>query len=194
MAKRKIPTVDELREYLSKEDAYLIDGIVNNKPFVITGPRFPGESIWRSETTLPLMEAAECVGAQREEIWKLCSKIASVTHAPIRMPDYERMKPFAENCNVVDVVLKYFETNEPMYDEERKTLELDIIGYSYCIALISWSDYRRDDCEKQLLNIADLFVKQDKSMCQVLLRNMRVMESCRPNLKPIKELLQKALE
>ena len=194
MAKHKIPTVDELREYLAKEYAYLIDCIENNKPLMITGPKFPGESIWRSETTLPLMEAAECVGAPREEIWKLCSKIASVTHAPIRMPDYERMKPFAENRNVVDAVLKYFETNEPTYDAERKTLELDIVGYAYCIALISWSDYRKDDCEKQLLDIADLFIKQDKSMCNVLLRNMRVMESCRPNLKPIKELLQKALE
>ena len=46
MAKKKIPTVEELREYLRKEDEYRKDCIENNKTYVITGPKFPGESIW----------------------------------------------------------------------------------------------------------------------------------------------------
>lgn len=42
MAKKKIPTVEELRAYIDKEDAYCKDCIENNKTFVITGPKFQG--------------------------------------------------------------------------------------------------------------------------------------------------------
>lgn len=66
MAKKKIPTVEELREYLRKEDEYRKDCIENNKTYVITGPKFPGESIWVSKGTLPLLEAAEAVGTTKE--------------------------------------------------------------------------------------------------------------------------------
>jgi CheY-like chemotaxis protein len=89
MAKKQIPTAEELREYIKNEEAYLKDCIENNKTFVITGPKFPGESIWKAESTLPLMEAAEEVGTSKEEIWELCSKIASATHAPVNKKEYD---------------------------------------------------------------------------------------------------------
>ena len=47
MGKKQVPTASELREYLAKERAYLVDCVKNNKTFVITGPKFPGETIWR---------------------------------------------------------------------------------------------------------------------------------------------------
>ena len=72
MGKKQVPTASELREYLAKERAYLVDCVKNNKTFVITGPKFPGETIWRSKITLPLLEAAEEVGTSNEEIWELC--------------------------------------------------------------------------------------------------------------------------
>lgn len=74
MGKKQVPTASELREYLAKERAYLVDCVKNNKTFVITGPKFPGETIWRSKITLPLLEAAEEVGTSNEEIWELCKK------------------------------------------------------------------------------------------------------------------------
>ena len=64
MGKKQVPTASELREYLAKERAYLVDCVKNNKTFVITGPKFPGETIWRSKITLPLLEAAE-------EVWHI---------------------------------------------------------------------------------------------------------------------------
>lgn len=96
MGKKQVPTASELREYLAKERAYLVDCVKNNKTFVITGPKFPGETIWRSKITLPLLEAAEEVGTSNEEIWELCKKRTQTTHAPVTLKEYQRMLPFAQ--------------------------------------------------------------------------------------------------
>ena len=68
---KKIPTVEELRAYIEKEEAYRKDCIENKKTYVITGPKFPGESIWKAQSTLPLLEAAVEVGTSKEEMWEL---------------------------------------------------------------------------------------------------------------------------
>lgn len=192
MAQKKIPTVEELREYIAKEEAYRKDCIENNKTYVITGPKFPGESIWKSESTLPLLEAAEVVGTPKEEIWELCSKIASATHAPISKKEYERMIPFAEKPSIVDAVLKFLETYVPSYDEESKSLKFDITAYYYCYALISLSDYRQKDCEKLLWDTVNYFIEKDKDRGSILLRNMKVLERSRSFLTPMKEKLEEA--
>lgn len=33
----------------------------------------------------------------KEKIWKYCKKIASFSHAPIKLKDYQRMLPFSED-------------------------------------------------------------------------------------------------
>lgn len=192
MAQKKIPTAEELREYIAKEEAYRKECIENNKTYVITGPKFPGESIWKSESTLPLLEAAEVVGTPKEEIWELCSKIASATHAPISKKEYERMIPFAEKPSIVDAVLKFLETYVPSYDEESKSLKFDITAYYYCYALISLSDYRQKDCEKLLWDTVNYFIEKDKDRGSILLRNMKVLERSRSFLTPMKEKLEEA--
>lgn len=192
MAKKKIPTAAELREYIEKEEAYLKDCVENHKTFVVTGPKFPGESIWRTKSTLPLLEAAETVGTSKEEIWELCSKIASATHAPVTKKEYERMIPFAEKPATVDAVLKFLETYTPPYDDKNWSLKFDITAYYYCYALISLSDYRHEDCEKQLWAAIDYHIEKDKDKGMVLLRNMKVLEKARPFLTPMKEKLEEA--
>ncbi|MCM1082470.1 MAG: hypothetical protein NC393_03310 [Clostridium sp.] len=192
MAKKKIPTVEELRAYIEKEKAYLKDCIENNKTYVITGPKFPGESIWNAKSTLPLLEAAETVGTSKEEIWELCSKIASATHAPVTKKEYERMIPFAEKSDTVNAVLQFLETNIPSYNDKSGSLEFDITAYYYCCALISLSDYRQGDCEKQLWNIVRYFIEKDEDRGRILLRNMKVLEHARPFLTPMKEMLEEA--
>lgn len=192
MAKKKIPTVAELRDYLEKEDAYLKDCIANHKTYIITGPKFPGETIWRLKSTLPLLEAAEVVGTPKEEIWKLCSKISSTTHAPVTKKEYERMLPFTTKTSIVDAVLKYLETYIPDYDYVGWSLKFDITGYYYCIALISQSDYRHDECETQLWNSVNYHIENDPDKGMVLLRNMKVLEGNYPYLKPMKEKLLEA--
>lgn len=194
MAKKQIPTVEELRQYRKEKDEYLQHCIENKETFVISGPKFQGENIWIAESTLPLMEAANEVGTSKEEIWELCSKIASAVHAPITRKEYERMKPFSERPATVDAVLKFLEMNVPIYDEESRELKFDIIAYYYCCALISLSDYRKNDCEKQLWCIVKYFIEKDNNKGDVLLRNMKILESTRPFLKPMREELEKQIE
>lgn len=194
MAKKKIPTVEELRQYRKEKDEYLQHCIENKETFVISGPKFQGENIWIARSTLPLMEAADETGTSKEEMWELCSKIVSAVHAPITRKEYERMKPFSERPATVDAVLKFLEMNVPIYDEESRNLQFDIIAYYYCCALISLSDYRQKDCEKRLWDIVNYFIEKDKDRGSVLLRNMKVLEHSRPFLTPMKEKLGKAQE
>ncbi len=195
MAKNKIPTAAEVREYLEKEDAYRKDCIENHKTYVITGPKFPGETIWNSLITIFLLEAAEAVGASNEEIWELCKKISQATHAPVTLKEYLRMEPFAQKEKTVDTVLKLLETYIPPFDVQYWVGCFDIRGYYYCLALISLSDYRKEDCEKQLWTTIDQFLKQDKDLknIPVLLRNMKVLGSQRPVLKEMKEHIEKEI-
>lgn len=192
MAKKKIPTAAEVREYIEKEEAYLKDCIENNKTFVVTGPKFPGESIWKAESTLPLLEAAEAVGTSKEEMWELCSKIASATHAPVTKKEYERMIPFAEKPATVDAVLKFLETHLPICDEKTKKSMYDITSFYYCYALISLSDYRKEDCEKRLWDAINYLIEKEVDKGKTLLRNMKVLERTRPFLTPMKEKLEEA--
>ena len=194
MAKKKIPTVEELRQYRKEKDKYLQHCIENKETFVISGPKFQGENIWIARSTLPLMEAAEEVGTPNEEMWELCSKIASVTHAPVTKKEYERMIPFAKKSAIVDAVLKFLETNVPCIDDKQEYFGFDSITYYYCCALISLSDYRQKDCEKLLWNIINYFIEKDKDKGSILLRNMKVLEHSRPFLTPMKEKLEKIQE
>ena len=184
-----------MREFLEKEDAYRKDCIENHKTFVITGPQFPGENIWSSMITVFLLEAAEEVGASNEEIWELCKKISQATHAPVTLKEYLRMEPFAQKEKTVDTVLKLLETYIPPFDAQYWTGIFDTTGYYYCLALISLSDYRKEDCEKQLWTTIDQFLKKDKDLekIPVLLRNMKVLGSQRPVLKEMKEHIEKEI-
>lgn len=192
MAKKNIPTAAEVREYLEKREAEFRDCVENNKTYVVTGPKFPGESIWKADSTLPLMEAAEAVGTSKEEIWELCSKIASATHAPVTKKEYERMIPFAEKPATVDAVLKFLETHLPICDEKTKKSMYDITSLYYCYALISLSDYRKEDCEERLWDAINYLIEKEDDKGKTLLRNMKVLESTRPSLTPMKEKLEEA--
>ena len=107
-----------MEEHPEKEDEYLKDCISNHKTYVITGPKFSGETIWKSKITLPLLEAAEDVGASNEEIWELCKKISQATHAPVTLKEYQRMLPFAQKEKTVDTVLHLLKTYIPPFEDK----------------------------------------------------------------------------
>ncbi len=194
MTNKKIPTAAEVREYLEKEDAYLKDCIKNHETYVITGPKFPGENIWKSKITIELLEAAEEAGASNEEIWELCKKIAQATHAPVTLKEYQRMESFAQKEKTVDTVLKLLETYIPPFGVQYWN-GFDITGYYYCLALISLSDYRKEDCEKQLWTTIDQFFNKDPDLANisVLLRNMKVLSPQRTNLKDMRKRIEEEI-
>lgn len=86
----------------------------------------------------------------------------------------------------------YLETYTPDYEDKNWSLKFDITGYYYCIALISQSDYRRNECERQLWNSANYHIENDPDKGAILLRNMKVLEENYTYLKPIKEMLMEA--
>ena len=191
MAKELIPTAAEVREYLAKEEEYRKDCIANQKTYVISGPKFQGESIWQSKITLPLLEAAEEAGVANVEIWDLCRQISKATHAPITLKEYQRMCPFAEQEKTVDTVLKLLETYTPPFGDPYWN-GFDITGYYYCLALISLSDYRKDDCVGQLWKTVELFISKDPQLekIQPLLRNMKVLSRQRPELAEMRKRIE----
>ena len=64
------------------------------------------------------------------------------------------------------------------------------------IALISLSDYRKEDCEKQLWTTIDQFFKYDIGLenIPVLLRNMTILGSSRPVLKKMGAIIEAEIE
>jgi hypothetical protein len=195
MAKEHIPTATEVREFLVKEEEYRKNCIKNHETYVITGPKFPGETIWRSLITLPLLEAADKAGVTNVEIWDLCRQISKATHAPVTMKEYQRMCLFAEQEKTVDAVLKLLETYTPPFGESNWN-GFDITGYYYCLALISLSDYRKDDCEKQLWKTVNQFIKFDTQLEKVspLLRNMKLLSGQRPALTEMRKRIEEEIK
>lgn len=95
-----------------------------------------------------------------------------------------------------DAVIEFLETHTP----QLSTFTYDNIGYYYCIALISQSDYRQADCERLLWkavkhNIEQFEQKAEWSSLDIgtLHRNMKVLEGDRPYLTPMKEKLAEYL-
>ena len=94
-----------------------------------------------------------------------------------------------------DAVLKLLETYIPPFEQDY-WFGFDIAGYYYCIALISLSDYRNEDCEKQLRETTRQLIERDTEFKRipVLMRNMKVLGTERPMLKGLGEAIKKAME
>ena len=194
MGKERI-TASEVRDFLKKEEEYRKDCIANHKTYAATEPEFPGKNIWCTQITLPLLEAAEQAGAANEEIWELCKQIAKVSHAPVTLKEYQRMCPFAEKEKTVDTVLKLLETYIPPFGEQFWN-RFDVTGYYYCLALISLSDYRKEDCEAQLWKTIGQFAEGDPEREKIppLLRNMKVLGGQRPALKEMQKKIEEMMK
>ena len=128
--------------------------------------------IMKERMTLVLMLSAN--NLNKEKIWKYCKKIASYSHAPVELKEYQRMLPYADDKDIINVILNALEQNPfPFSNEE---FLLDIVGYFYTIATISQSPYRRNDIISLLHKIAN-FIKENKpEYLNVFKRNMEVLK------------------
>ncbi|MCM1089449.1 MAG: hypothetical protein NC092_05315 [Butyrivibrio sp.] len=130
--------------------------------------------------TVRLMQYAN--DANREKVWKLCKKLASYTHAPVKLKDYQRMKPYAEDEDIVDVILSSL--RDDPYPFGSSPLE-PIQGYYYAIAVLSQSEYKRAECLELLTDIAEYFKVHQPDELRLLERNMDVLKSDYPDLAKI---------
>ena len=110
----------------------------------------------------------------KEKIWKLCKKLTSYTHCPVTLKEYLRMKSYAEDLDIVDVVLSSIQNNYYPFTDGTRIVE-SIEGYWYCIAIISQTDYRKDECKKLLKDLINFFETQRPDEGFLIKRNMEVL-------------------
>lgn len=138
--------------------------------------------VLRKQMTSVLMSHAN--EANKETIWKYCKKLASFSHAPVTLKEYQRMKSFSEDHDIVDVILLGLEENPYPFSDGKNKVE-PVQGYYYAIATISQSTYRRTDIISLLQKIADYLKQNMPDKVSVLKRNMDVLKKEYPDLESV---------
>lgn len=171
------PTIEEMREVIHIIEALSFkelqtQGIFDDKrKMIITKPM-----------TYILMSHAD--DTNKEKIWKYCKKIASFSHAPIKLKDYQRMLPFSEDKDIVDVIMKALEENKYPFSDGKNKVE-PVEGYYYAIATISQSTHRREKIILLLEDITVSFKSNQPDKLSILKRNMDVLKKDYPDLGEI---------
>ena len=178
MAKKVIvPTVEDIIEYRKaiREERIAFEYTIE------------GNAKFR-EMTLRLLEAAgtEEIAART---WQFCKNLTKCSHAPVSGADYKKMQKYVEDTELIDVVLEAMQGYFPT-DENSILSGFDIIGYYYCVALLSQSDYRREECLDYLGKLTNYVAEQCNGHISVLLRNMQRLEKEYSDLKPFKKILE----
>lgn len=123
----------------------------------------------------------------KEDIWKLCKRLSSYAHAPVALSEYRRAKIYADNPAIVDVVLSGLQ--EDYYPFDPKDLIPKIQGYYYCIAILSQSTYKRDECLIFLERLSNYTLENLPDGVEVLKRNMKVLKADYSDLEKLYKLL-----
>ena len=124
------------------------------------------------------------------EVWKFCKKLAAFSHAPVSLKEYLRMKEYAKNEPLVKEIYNMLLEYGSKQDNGSE-LSFDIIGYFYCIALISQAEWNRKSIIEMLNNKADEVIKDgNNAHGKLLYRNMYRLGKLHPDLMPIERKLK----
>ena len=165
MAKNiKVPTLQEMEEYVkNRGDSRCYDLDHNAMLREMTRRIF---SVEMSDDT-------------KVTAWKFCKALANYAHAPVVASDYKRMEKWINETALIDVLL---EACDNYFPNPKFKYSFDTIGFSYSAALISQSQYRRQDCLNLLNKITQYYVSTKDDWYPVLLRNMKVLSKNYPDL------------
>lgn len=119
--------------------------------------------------------------------WKYCRELTKYAHAPVSPAEYKRVEKWLPEYGLVDVLLK---ACDGYYPDPAFRYSFDTIGFSYSIALISQSRYRRQNCLALLDKITQYYVGTKDEWYTVLLRNMTKLCKDFPDLAPFKTALE----
>lgn len=177
--KDKILTVEEIKEFMDTYNS--IEDFTERSKFVEKYP-IKTANIIRERMTLPLMEATD--ETNKEDVWNFINKCSTFAHCPGSQGDYKRMLKFADNEALVDVVINTIsKMGYPFSEEDRG----DFVTYYYGIALISQSNYRREDTLKLLEELVDYVIENNSIDADPLVRNLKVLSKTFDDLKEIYE-------
>ena len=140
------------------------------------------------EMTLRLLKEAQAEEVAAR-VWQFCKKLTNCSHAPVSGADYKNMQKYVEDTELIDVVLAAMQDYYPT-NENSILSGFDTIGYYYCVALLSQSVYRREECLDYLGKLTNYVAEQCEGHISVLLRNMQRLEKEYSDLKPFKKILE----
>ena len=172
--KEKIPTYEEIIEY---KNHFSADPIHNR----IDGVE---HSAMLKEMTQRIF-ALNLPEDLRALAWKYCLSLMKYSHAPVSPADYKRMEKWLNETALIDILLEALKGYYP-----DSTYHFDTIGYYYSIALISQSQYRREDCLKILEELTNFCVSTKYKWSSVPLRNMTKLVKDYPDLAGFKAALE----
>lgn len=120
--------------------------------------------------------------------WKYCKHLAKFSHAPVAISDYHRMKKYVDDKELISAILNVIDGYFP--DKTNDLLSrFDIIGYSYCIALLSQTKENRSNILEYLNKLTDYVTENNVSFGVVLYRNMERLKKEFPDLADMEKKL-----
>ena len=172
----KVPTLQEMLDYQKLFSADPIHNCIKDTEHsVMLKPMT--QRIFSENTTDELKTTA----------WKFCKTLANFSHAPVAAADYKRMEKWLSELGLIDVLLK---ACDGYFPDPKFKYSFDTIGFSYSIALISQSQYKRSECLALLDRITQYYVNTKDDWYTVLLRNMKVLMKFYPDLAQFKADLE----
>lgn len=128
--------------------------------------------------------------AKSEKHIKFCKKLSSFSHAPVSLKEYQRMKDFSDDTQLIENIYSVLSEYPLPENDIMSEFQFDIIGHSYCIALLSQAEYNRTENLLLLNKIADEAIQKQCSYGEVLLRNMKKLKKDYPDLTVLEEKLK----
>ncbi|EPY2275012.1 hypothetical protein ACXAUS_003934 [Clostridium sporogenes] len=154
---------------------------------VITGKSI--EQIAKNRQLYKLLREEISNENEWESVWVYCKKIASSTHAPVTLKEYQRMEKFIDDdvlvSSVASIMKRWVVPNENVI-----LSDFDVIGYFYSIALLSEAQYNREENICLLSKICDTLIEEKNQYCKILLRNMTKLKKKYPDLIALEEKLK----
>lgn len=176
----KVPALEEMREHLKAWKAAPLGA----------KPDHPEHAVIMKEMTLRIFEVIEndnMPESVKAAAWGFCKQLTKFSHAPVSPAEYKRMEKYKDEHELIDVLLK---ACDGYFPDPSFSFSFDTIGFSYSIALISISDYRRQDCLALLDRVTQYYVKTKDDWYKVLLRNMQKLVKDYPDLASFKAALE----
>ena len=118
-----------------------------------------------------------------EKVYPLCIHLAKCCHAPIYLKDYKKMEKYAQDDILVSLLYEgiknYFLLDTEDYD-------FDVIGHSYCVALLSQANILRKQILEYFDKFTDILININATgYGHVMYRNMKRLSKEYPDLKEL---------
>lgn len=172
----KVPTLEEMRGYLKSFASDPVHNRINDAD----------HAPMHKEMTLRVFEV-DMPDDVKVTAWKFCKELTKFAHAPVSPAEYKRMEKYLGEHGLIDVLLK---ACDGYYPDPAFKYNFDTIGFSYSVALLSQSQYRRADCLALLDGITQYYMRTKDDWYTVLLRNMQKLSKEFPDLLPFKTALE----